>query len=554
MDATTALTKRTADTALMPPPPPAKRIKRPPKVLDEDTYTSALSHIIARDFFPGLLETETQQDYLDALETDDAEWIEEAGKRLRQVMTPVAGYGRRRRGVSMTPRSPFHDSSAQTPLDWKGATPASNACRATPASGDFAPAGAREHDGDAVDLNMSLASFQARYTSQDNESFNRVLDRQNIKRADKHAWMWQGNKLLSRRQIAQAACTERRLIRDNDGPSTAVDLPTQRLSQDQDARPASIDARLSTHDPRNPFMFDPPALSDTHPTLPTVAQVAQVASAAPPKAVHYTNTRFPLTTVFETPIPASPSISAIDAAIRRTGPPPPSTTTSTIGTHNADGSVTPRVNGYAFVDADPAPHELRPPATGASTTDNLLARLIESGGGSGGGGTNPFTIAGASKRETLHHRLVERTSRSRRTPSFHTSASAATPGASPTPNSALSHRLLDAPGRTPTPRFTSAPTPLGAPSLSPLRTPATAEQRRAKAKDALTPAARMLYHAMGHDARSKRAGTIMAGAFDETGDEAGRRVRTRARGASVTPQALMPRRPDLREQEPDRAD
>lgn len=33
---------RKADMELMPPPPPTKRIKRPPKVLDEDTYTDAL--------------------------------------------------------------------------------------------------------------------------------------------------------------------------------------------------------------------------------------------------------------------------------------------------------------------------------------------------------------------------------------------------------------------------------------------------------------------------------------------------------------------------------
>lgn len=36
-----ALIRKSTDTDLMPPPP-VKRIKRPPKVLDEDTYTDAL--------------------------------------------------------------------------------------------------------------------------------------------------------------------------------------------------------------------------------------------------------------------------------------------------------------------------------------------------------------------------------------------------------------------------------------------------------------------------------------------------------------------------------
>src|SRR6266536_1898845 len=105
MASSQALTKRNHESSLMPPPPPPKRIKRPSKVLDEDDYTDALSKIIARDFFPGLVETQTQQEYLDALESKDKEWIETAGRRLTEVMTPGPG-GRRargRRGVSMTP-------------------------------------------------------------------------------------------------------------------------------------------------------------------------------------------------------------------------------------------------------------------------------------------------------------------------------------------------------------------------------------------------------------------------------------------------------------------
>ena len=39
--ASTALIRKSTDTNLMPPPP-LKRIKRPPKVLDEDSYTDAL--------------------------------------------------------------------------------------------------------------------------------------------------------------------------------------------------------------------------------------------------------------------------------------------------------------------------------------------------------------------------------------------------------------------------------------------------------------------------------------------------------------------------------
>src|SRR2546421_505519 len=115
MPSNQALMQRSTDTELMPPP--AKRIKRPPKVLDEDSYTEALSEIIARDFFPGLLETQTQQEYLDALESHNNEWIASAKRKLTQVMTP--GPRRGARGTSL--QHPVLTS--ETPREYGGDTP-----------------------------------------------------------------------------------------------------------------------------------------------------------------------------------------------------------------------------------------------------------------------------------------------------------------------------------------------------------------------------------------------------------------------------------------------
>ena len=113
-----ALVRKRTDNELMPPPPAPKRIKRPKRVLDEDTYTNALSQIIARDFFPGLLESETQQEYLDALESKDDEWIFSASRRLQHVMTP---------GRLRLPReqSVFVQHGDQTPVGIGGDTPVS---------------------------------------------------------------------------------------------------------------------------------------------------------------------------------------------------------------------------------------------------------------------------------------------------------------------------------------------------------------------------------------------------------------------------------------------
>ena len=102
-----ALVKRRSDNELMPPPPRVKRVKRPVRVLDEDTYSDALSHIIARDFFPGLLELESQEEYLDALSSKDDGWIESAGRKLAATMTPKHS---RRRGTGFTASRYFRDN------------------------------------------------------------------------------------------------------------------------------------------------------------------------------------------------------------------------------------------------------------------------------------------------------------------------------------------------------------------------------------------------------------------------------------------------------------
>lgn len=485
----------------MPPPPPPKRIKRPPKVLDEETYTSALSHIIARDFFPGLLESESQQDYLNALDAGDDEWIEEAEKRVKEVLnTPRAG----RRGVSMTPRG----IGGETPRGWRGETPlATPRMAATPARSG-AGESTQPLDESHVDLNLSLEAFQAKYTSEDNESFNKVLDRQNAKKREKYGWLWNSNMLPSARRIAQAAVKQKLLKQASDrnaegaGKSDEQAL-TLRPSQDLDLRPAGI-AQIRPYEPRNNFMFIPPDVSEARPDLTSTFQAAQDASRAAPKSVSYAATRLP-TALHEdfaddaSTVSESPALSAIDAAISGR---PRHRAVSTVAPSELDddGSETPRVNGYAFVDAEPTPSELGippspPPAQRKQRDDTLLRRLIESHGGGdgdgGAGGPNPFNIQERSRREALHHRMVDKQLASKRVSAVNKGRLAA----------------LQSGGKTPTPRFTSSPaigrrvgdaTPggilgggLGATGKTPV-----ARRERMEAGN-LTPAAQSLYEKVG---------------------------------------------------------
>ncbi|KAI1754465.1 nuclear protein DGCR14 [Xylaria castorea] len=383
----TALVRKRDDLELMPPPPPPKRIKRPKKVIDEDSYTDALSHIIARDFFPGLLESETQQEYLDALDSQDPEWISNASRRLRHVMTP--GRKRARRGTSLAPGS-------QTPRGFVGDTPVSVSAEST-ASTRAAADGDDDDDKPEIDTNMSLSAFQSKYTSEDNESFYKLLDKQNSKRAEKYAWLWAGNKLPSKMQLAQKQ-VETKLLESGKSLEDDGFAKRDRLAiKDKDDRPAQPDTWRSL--PNNALMFAPDGIEDD---METQIQVSEAASRAPPKAVNYQNTRLPVPQIgdVESSVPPSPSLSAVrDAIAGRRRPDSEATSTAAGG-----GGETPRVNGYAFVD-DQEPEYATPLPPPPPQIIDL---------GPGDATPNPFVIKEQSRRETLHYSMVDRISESKR--------------------------------------------------------------------------------------------------------------------------------------------
>lgn len=381
----------------MLPPPAPKRIKRPATVLDEDVYTSALSHIIARDFFPGLLETQAKQEYLDALESKDKEWITSSKKRLASVMrTPTPGSNARRKtdsgSVTGTPQH-LPGLADETPRGWGGDTPMSVASTAT-----------ERKDQEIPDVsNMGLLAFQAKYTSEDNESFNKVLDKQNAKKREKYAWLWNQNKVPPARQIAHHQREIKRITAQGGNPETALikkDDSAPVIKTDLNARPARPDGWNSR--PDNTLMFLPSSVEDEHETL---HQKAEAASRAGPKRTLYQNTRLldadaAAAADATKSVPQSPSLSAIQDAIAGRPRLSESEAASAVA-----GGETPRVNGYAFVDEDE-------PEPEPASSDSFEAdwRLL----GSSDSTPNPFQIGETRKREALHHRMVDRVARNKR--------------------------------------------------------------------------------------------------------------------------------------------
>ncbi len=404
-----ALVRKRTDTELMPPPPPAKRIQRPKTVLDEDSYIDGLSQIIARDFFPGLLESETQNEYLNALEAKDPAWISSAGKRLKEVMSP----GRRRTRLQTPSLLNLEGSAGETPRSFAGDTPASVVSARTTASMATTSANAKS----GPDTSLSLGAFQAKYTSEDNESVYKLLDKQNQKRAEKHPWLWNGNKLPSKMQLKQKEIEDR--LEATGASLTDDGYEKDRLAiKDRDDRPAAPDSWKVA--PKNALMFNPEGVDGS---VVTVAQKAQAESLEAPKTIVYANTRLPGTSLLSAQrqeerqgrrrdtvsvaggsVPPSPTLSAVRSAIA--GRPRRVDADSTVGstTGSTAGGQTPRVNGYAFVD-DEEPEPAQSPAS-----DEPIIEF-----GKADGTRNPFQLQAKSKREGLHHRMVERIAESKRT-------------------------------------------------------------------------------------------------------------------------------------------
>ncbi|MCJ1247280.1 hypothetical protein MMC30_004494 [Trapelia coarctata] len=380
----------------MPPPPLPKRIKRPAKILDEDTYTEALSDIIARDFFPGLAETEAQREYLEALDSSDPEWIEAAGQKLHDASTPGPD-GRRLRGRRGTSMTPIIEQGGETPTGWTGATPGSVVLTTSTAT--------TRTTKPTVDTNLSLSAFQQKYTSEDNESFYKLLDKQNRRNAEKHDWLWPRERHLAVLGITSSGSEDRDRLKVV-LRSTAEDLEREyfevtslnrhHYKDPYDSRSAMPDSWKSR--PDNNFMFRPSSIEDE---LPTVQQNAEGSSRAGPKAVVYDNTRLPTatSTTADPAVPPSPTMSAIRDAIAGR----PRITDSEIDDF---GGETPRVNGYKFVDSEPSPA----PSDMTSSWADLGSSYL----GKGDATPNPFKIKEGSKREALHHRIVDKVAKGKR--------------------------------------------------------------------------------------------------------------------------------------------
>ncbi|KIM26838.1 hypothetical protein M408DRAFT_37085, partial [Serendipita vermifera MAFF 305830] len=147
-------------------------------ILTEEEYTAGLEKIIARDFFPTLNHLQATNEYLSALESDDAARIHSSVRTLRDLgPTPVV-----RRGLDTPLRTPVRTS---------------------------AQLGKRKRD---PLEEMGLDDFQARFTSEDNASFTEILDEENEKRKERYKWAWEAQEKAGNKQKLMEEGRKRMLL------------------------------------------------------------------------------------------------------------------------------------------------------------------------------------------------------------------------------------------------------------------------------------------------------------------------------------------------------
>ncbi|KAI9457735.1 nuclear protein DGCR14 [Russula earlei] len=372
-------------------------------VLEEDEYTAALSHIIARDFFPSLVHLDATNSYLDALETRDPQLIGASVRNLESINATV----RSSRPWQRPSETPYGVGPSDTP-----------ARRELPPSADSASAAKRAR----YDTSVSLDAFQARYTSEDNASFTQILDEENVRRREKYGWAWDAQRRVEAQRARALEARERALIempesagssggkevvlREKDGE---VDEVVDVMAPKKDTRPAGVNGWAFRA--RNSLMFSPGA--DVSPYDPSSSSTKNIPAKGPPKTLKHGNTRLPesdesLSSSQALSEPPSPTQSRVDNAIAGTPYRPKS----------------PGVDNFSYVPSlpSPTPSELGPAAVKQlmtwgtlAGTPRILSQSDDPAEVSAPLPSTPFHISAPTKREVLSHKLSSSAVKSLRT-------------------------------------------------------------------------------------------------------------------------------------------
>ncbi|KAJ8346691.1 hypothetical protein SKAU_G00280920 [Synaphobranchus kaupii] len=146
------------------------------KILDEESYIESLEKIIQRDFFPDVTKLQAQKDYLDAEENGDLE-------KMREIAIKY--------GSSLSKSTPCTAMPYATPATFE--TPEGHPGSPASMQGKLRARTGEEGNGEVEDEKPlpCLDKFLAKTTSEDNASFEQIMELAADKEKLRHAWLYQ---------------------------------------------------------------------------------------------------------------------------------------------------------------------------------------------------------------------------------------------------------------------------------------------------------------------------------------------------------------------------
>ncbi|XP_042638841.1 splicing factor ESS-2 homolog [Orycteropus afer afer] len=158
------------------------------QVLDEEEYIEGLQTVIQRDFFPDVEKLQAQKEYLEAEENGDLE-------RMRQI---AIKFGSALGKMSREPPPPYvTPATFETPEVHTG--PGVGGNKPQPRGRGPEDAGEEEEEKEKEPL-PSLDVFLSRHTSEDNASFQEIMEVAKEKSRARHAWLYQAEEEFEKRQ------------------------------------------------------------------------------------------------------------------------------------------------------------------------------------------------------------------------------------------------------------------------------------------------------------------------------------------------------------------
>ncbi|KAF7994747.1 hypothetical protein HCN44_004219 [Aphidius gifuensis] len=159
----------------------SKNFKR--KILDEDTYLDKIGEIIERDFFPHLEKLKAQNEYLDALEQNNI-------TKMREL------YEKYSSGCPISERIPS-PATFETPLREEQINESVRSQRSTTSSSSTSSSS----KGGKMKKKTSLDTYLSTHTSEDNASFEELIEEAEQKQRLKYSWLYEAEEKSKIKEI-----------------------------------------------------------------------------------------------------------------------------------------------------------------------------------------------------------------------------------------------------------------------------------------------------------------------------------------------------------------